>query len=112
MAVRGNLSTFADAADWWEVCTTSKTLVASGTADEDRTFLKAAAGCLPEEPWDVATYGVWISQVKAETGRSGKGLFKPLRLALTGRETGPELAALLPLMGRGRAVARLSGTAG
>jgi glutamyl-tRNA synthetase len=33
----------------------------------------------------------------------------PLRLALTGREDGPELAGLLPLIGSERAKARLSG---
>ena len=47
--------------------------------------------------------------MKAATGAKGKALFMPLRLALTGLDHGPELAALLPLIGRERALARLSG---
>jgi glutamyl-tRNA synthetase len=47
--------------------------------------------------------------VKAETGRKGKALFMPLRLALTGLDHGPELASLLPLIGRERALERLAG---
>jgi glutamyl-tRNA synthetase len=36
--------------------------------------------------------------VKEATGRKGKGLFMPLRKALTGMERGPEMATLLPLL--------------
>jgi glutamyl-tRNA synthetase len=52
---------------------------------------------------------VWIAALKAATGRKGRALFHPLRLALTGREDGPELKALLPLIGRSKAQGRLSG---
>ena len=75
---------------------------------EDRAFLDQAAACLPPEPWDGATWGAWTAALKALTGRKGRDLFHPLRLALTGREAGPELAALLPLIGRVRASDRLS----
>ena len=47
--------------------------------------------------------------MKQATGIKGKALFQPLRLALTGREHGPELKLLLPLIGRARALARLEG---
>ena len=53
---------------------------------------------LPEPPFDGETWGTWTQAVKAATGRKGKGLFMPLRKAVTGRERGPEMAALLPLM--------------
>lgn len=109
LAVRGNLGTFADVASWWTVCTTS---LAGRVEEADRDFLAAAASLLPAAPWDGATYGAWIKRVKAECGRSGKALFHPIRLALTGRETGPELASLLPLLGPERVTARLSGTIG
>ncbi|MGQ3675599.1 glutamate--tRNA ligase [Xanthobacter sp. TB0139] len=107
--VRGNLSTFADAAEWWTICATARKGV---IAPEDADFLAQAAALLPPEPWDEETYGAWMTAVKAGTGRKGRALFHPLRLALTGREAGPELARLLLVMGRARVLARLQGQAG
>ena len=102
LAVRGNLERFDDVATWHTVTAGEITPVR-----EDQPLLAAAAGLLPPEPWDARTWTAWTSALKAETGAKGRALFHPLRLALTGRETGPELAALLPLMGRARALARL-----
>ena len=65
---------------------------------------------LPPEPWDQTTWSGWTAAVKAASGRKGRALFHPLRLALTGRDTGPELATLLPLIGAAKAKARLSGS--
>jgi glutamyl-tRNA synthetase len=53
---------------------------------------------------------VWIAALKAATGRKGRALFHPLRLALTGLEDGPELKVLLPLIGREKAARRLLGS--
>jgi len=64
---------------------------------------------LPPEPWSQATWSEWTNALKAKTGVKGKALFQPLRLALTGAEHGPELRALLPLIGREKADARLAG---
>jgi len=72
----------------------------------------SAAKLLPPEPWDVSTWGAWTSAVKLASGKSGRALFHPLRLALTGREDGPEMKLLLPLIGRRRAFARLRGETG
>lgn len=101
-AVRGNLERLADAQAWWQV-------VAGDIAPviEDRAFLARTAELLPLEPWDEGTWSAWTSAVKRETGAKGRALFHPLRLALTGREAGPELKALLPLIGRERALSRL-----
>lgn len=74
---------------------------------ETSAFLKDAAALLPEEPWDTTTWKLWTTALKEKTGRSGKALFLPLRLALTGEEHGPELRDLLPLIGRKRALERL-----
>jgi glutamyl-tRNA synthetase len=63
---------------------------------------------LPADPWDDTTWGTWTEAVKAETGRKGKALFLPLRLALTGLDHGPEMKRLLPLIGRKNTSARLS----
>jgi glutamyl-tRNA synthetase len=103
-AVRGNLALLGDAKHWWRV--------AQGPLQpviEDRDLCHMAAGLLPPEPWDEATWSAWSSAVKAATGAKGKALFQPLRLALTGEEHGPELKHLLPLIGRTRAAARLEG---
>ncbi len=104
LAVRGNLERFADVAIWWSVVKGPTVPVV-----EDEAFLATAGALLPAEPWDQATWSAWTASVKSATARKGKALFHPLRLALTGRETGPELAVLLPLIGRVKAAARLAG---
>jgi glutamyl-tRNA synthetase len=76
---------------------------------EDAGLAAKAAALLPPEPWDEASWGLWTKAVAAETGAKGRGLFHPLRLALTGLEHGPELKKLLPLIGRERSLARLEG---
>jgi glutamyl-tRNA synthetase len=103
-AVRGNLELLSDAEAWWTICRRSLAPVI-----EDAGFAEQAAGLLPEEPWTVDTWKNWTQAVQAATGRKGRPLFHPLRLALTGREDGPELKTLLPLIGRARALARLQG---
>jgi glutamyl-tRNA synthetase len=77
---------------------------------DDPAFAQTAAELLPPEPWDRSTWKVWTDAVKGATGAKGKGLFMPLRRALTARDHGPELAALLPLIGPERTRARLAGT--
>lgn len=101
-AVLPNLEKISDAASWIAVC--------FGDIEpqiDDPAFATAAADLLPDEPWDENTWKSWTAAVKAETGRKGKELFLPLRLALTGRDHGPELKLLLPLMGRQRVLKRL-----
>lgn len=104
LAVRTNLTRVADAAAWWAVV---EGPVEPAIADP--AVVRAAAETLPPEPWDGGTWKRWTEGVKAATGAKGKALFMPLRLALTGRDHGPELAALLPLIGRARAARRLAG---
>lgn len=103
-AVRGNLGTVAEAAGWWRVVTGPVVPVI-----DDAGFATAAAAALPPEPWTAQTWKSWTDAVKAATGAKGRALFMPLRLALTGLDHGPELAALLPLIGRDKAVRRLAG---
>ncbi len=104
LAVRGNLASLKDALVWWQVVKGPQAPVAT-----DATLLAAAVTLLPQEPWDQTTWGAWTAAIKAETGLSGRNLFMPLRLALTGHEHGPELKALLPLIGHDRALRRLKG---
>ena len=104
MAVRDNLSSVAEAADWWQVCTTPITPVI-----EAAEVTTAAAGLLPDGDLSSDIWGSWTKAVAAETGAKGRGLFMPIRLALTGREKGPEIAPLLAFIGRERIIARLRG---
>jgi glutamyl-tRNA synthetase len=103
-AVKGNLTRFSQVQEWWQVVNGP----CAGVI-EDAGFIAQALPLLPSEPWTIDTWSQWTNAVKEATGAKGKGLFHPLRLALTGRENGPELKNLLPLMGREKVVARLSG---
>ena len=103
MAVRDNLSTVAEAAEWWQVCTAPTEPVIEAAAVTD-----AAADLLPDEVSAEIWQG-WTKAVAAATGAKGRGLFMPLRLALTGRRKGPEIAPLLAFIGRDRILARLRG---
>lgn len=103
-AVRGNLATVAAAAEWWAVVSGP---VQARIAEEDRAFLVTAAEIVAALDWSEAPWASLTAALKSQTARTGKTLFMPLRLALTGREHGPEMAALLPLIGREEAVRRL-----
>jgi len=103
-AVRGNLTTISDAKQWHEIVHGKIQAV----EPNDREFLREATRLLPPEPWDNQVWQRWSATLKEKTGRKGKELFRPLRLALTGLDHGPELAALLPLMGRAEVERRLS----
>jgi len=103
-AARPNLARLSDAADIWSLVVGPVTPVIS-----DAAFADKASALLPPEPWDESSWGAWTAAVSEATGISGRALFHPLRLALTGREHGPELKKLLPLIGRARALARLHG---
>jgi glutamyl-tRNA synthetase len=108
-AVRGNLATLAEAADWWRIATVSLKEGAERPDADSASLIAEAARLLPPEPWDETTWKAWSSAVAAATGAKGRALFQPLRLALTGWPHGPELAKLLPFIGRERALARLKG---
>ncbi len=104
---RPNISVFADIAKWWTVVSAEITPVI-----EDAAFTAKAAELLPPAPWTEATWREWTNAVKTASGAKGKALFHPLRVALTGQENGPEMKALLPLIGETRARARLMGRIG
>ena len=103
LAVRDNISTVEEAAQWWRVCTAPLAPVI-----ETAEVTAAAAACLPDG--DLAgVWGAWTKSVSEATGAKGRGLFMPIRLALTGQERGPEIGPLLPFIGRERILARLRG---
>lgn len=107
-AIKANLTTIDDAKDWWDVLHQPITPV---VGDADREFISVAAASLPSGEWNEGSWDQLVNAVKEKTGRKGKELFMPLRLALTGREHGPEMKVVFALLGRERAEKRLKGEA-
>jgi glutamyl-tRNA synthetase len=105
-AIRPNLATVAEAADWVAVFDGPFAPPAPDAAD--RPVLAAAAAAAPGLDWGADPWRALTDAVKAATGAKGRALFLPLRRALTGRDHGPDMAELLPLIAKEQAVARLS----
>lgn len=103
-AVSGNLNKIDEALIWWKICYEE---IEPVIAEKDKEFLYNACNFLPSENWDNSTWQRWTALLKENTGRTGKELFIPLRLALTGEDSGPELKYLLPLIGKERTKKRL-----
>ncbi|MFD1157446.1 glutamate--tRNA ligase [Roseovarius aestuarii] len=97
---RDNISTLNDLAGWWAMFRDGAEPVIE---EEDREFVAEAMTLLPEGPYDGQSWGEWTSAVKEATGRKGRGLFMPLRKALTGQAHGPDMAQVLPLLQKIRA---------
>ena len=93
--IRDNIETLNDLDAWWAICRDGADPVIE---DEDRDFVAEAMAMLPDAPFDAGTWGAWTSAVKAATGRKGRGLFMPLRKALTGQAHGPDMGTLMPLL--------------
>ncbi|HYD13490.1 MAG TPA: glutamate--tRNA ligase [Allosphingosinicella sp.] len=108
-AIRPNLKTVAEAADWWEILHGH---VEQAAAEEDRSFLAEAAAVAEAIDWSDSPWPQLVARLRESSGRAGKSLFHPLRRALTGRDSGPEMGALLPLIGRDETVSRLRAAAG
>ena len=103
-AVRGNIKNVAEAKMWFDVATQPITPVI-----EDEIIMAAAINTLPEEEMTAETWSEWTKAIIEETGLKGRAVFMPLRQALTAASSGPELAGLLPVMGRDRILARING---
>ena len=105
-AVAPNVERVEDAAAWWAICRDG---AAPLVAPEDEAFVAEALALLPPRPWGAETWREWTGEVKAATGRNGAALYRPLRRALTGRDRGPEMASLMPLLRHAPAVPRPDG---
>lgn len=92
---RENITTLADIDGWWVLCRDG---AAPLIDDEDRDFIAQAMTLLPDAPYDGDSWSNWTTAVKEATGRKGKGLFMPLRKAVTGMERGPDMSSLMPLL--------------
>jgi glutamyl-tRNA synthetase len=92
---RENITTLHDLKGWWAMFSEG---AEPEIDDEDREFIAQAIALLPEGPFDGDTWGTWTAAVKEATGRKGKGLFMPLRKALTGQGRGPDMPKIMPLL--------------
>ena len=99
------MSTVAEAADWWRVVTGP--IAAPEFDAETKAFLDQAATVAATLDWNLDPWRALTGALKDATGRKGKALFLPLRQALTGMDHGPDMKALLPLIGKDEALRRL-----
>jgi glutamyl-tRNA synthetase len=106
-AIRPNIEKLDDVGPWWAVVTGP--ISAPVPEDEDCEFLARAAHLVGELDWSADPWHALTAALKEATGRKGKALFLPLRRALTGHDHGPDMAALLPLIGRESSLSRLQG---
>ena len=104
--IKPNLTTIDDAQEWSDLLTKPIT-----PSIADAGFTNEAAALLPTGEWNEGSWDIFVNAVKEKTGRKGKELFMPLRLALTGMEHGPEMKTVFALLGRARAEQRLKGEA-
>ncbi|MEO8244066.1 MAG: glutamate--tRNA ligase [bacterium] len=92
---KGNITVLGDLEGWWKLFRDGATPLMDA---EDVEFVREALTLLPARPWSHDTWHQWTEAVKATTGRKGKALYRPLRRALTGRDAGPEMADVMPLL--------------
>lgn len=98
---RENIAKLDDLGDWWALCRDG---AEPEIAPEDAEFVEQALTLLPQPPYGPDAWKDWTGAVKDATGRKGKGLFMPLRKALTGQAHGPDMSALMPLLQKIRAL--------
>ena len=100
--VKNNINFFSECLEWYNIIKTEKSFYT-----EDKEFLKDAADLLPKEPYTIDSWDEWILEINKKTGKKGKDLFMPLRMALTGKAKGPELKFLLPLLTKNNIMKKL-----
>jgi glutamyl-tRNA synthetase len=109
LALRGNLERLGDFERWFAVL--HGEIDPPELAHDERLLVKDAAAAAETLDWSAEPWRALTEALKQATGRKGRALFHPLRLALTGRDSGPEMAPLLAAMGKDRAVRRLEAAA-
>jgi len=109
LALRGNLERLSDFGTWFAVL--HGDIDPPELAHDERLLVKDAAAAAEKLDWSTEPWRTLTGELKQTSGRKGRELFHPLRLALTGRDSGPEMAPLLEAMGKDRAVRRLEAAA-
>ena len=109
LLLRPNLQRLADFADWYDVL--GGEVEPPALSHEERLLVKDGAVIAERLEWSPDVWRTLTDELKATSGKKGRELFHPLRLALTGRDSGPEMAGLVARMGKARAVGRLEAAA-
>jgi glutamyl-tRNA synthetase len=109
LLLRPNLERLTDFAAWFEVL--HGEVDAPVLAHDERLLMRDAASVAEDVEWNADAWRVLTGELKSMTGRKGRELFHPLRLALTGRESGPEMGGIVARMGKERAIQRLNAAA-
>jgi glutamyl-tRNA synthetase len=109
LLLRPNLERISDFSGWFEVI--QGDIDPPELSHDERLLVKDAAAIAEGLDWSSEPWKALTGEVKQTTGRKGRELFHPLRLALTGRESGPEMAGLVQRMGKERAIRRLEAAA-
>ncbi len=102
-AMHGNIDTITDTKIWYNICYGDIKPV-SGI---DKEFLKTASEILKNLEWNESIWSTWTDEIKQQTNKKGKELFLPLRLSLTGYESGPEMKLLILIIGKDKVLQRL-----
>lgn len=103
LTVRPNLQKLQEIKNWWNIC-----YVPLKAVGLDPSFLKQAADLLVDEPITINSWHMWTRKISEVTGKKGKEVFLPLRLAITGMSSGPEMSAILTLLSREEILRRLN----
>ena len=109
LLLRPNLERLSDFPDWFAVL--HGDIDPPELSHDERLLVKDAAGIAETLDWSAEPWRVLTGELKQTSGKKGRELFHPLRLALTGRESGPEMAGLVERMGRERAIRRFDAAA-
>ena len=100
--IKNNINFLNEAIEWWAIVNDDKIYV-----NDKNDFLIQCASVLPSEPYDINTWEDWLKEIKKLSKKTGKDLFMPLRMALTGKKNGPEIKYLLPLLTKAQIIKRL-----
>lgn len=104
-AMHGNIDTLAEAKVWYDVCYGN---IATKKDEGNKEFLMIAANILQSLEWNENIWNVWIKAIQEKTHKKGKDLFMPLRLAITGYQSGPEMKSMMYLIGKNKVIERLT----
>ena len=109
LLLRPNLARLADFGDWFAVL--HGDIEPADLSHDERLVVRDAASAAEQVDWSAEPWKALTEAVKAATGKKGRELFHPLRVALTGRDSGPEMAGLVARMGKERAIRRFEAAA-
>lgn len=103
LAIRGNLQKLHEIKDWWNIC-----YLPSKVSGLDKAFLQQAASLLPSGPIHSESWSIWTKSIMEATGKKGKDVYLPLRLAITSMPSGPEMSVILTLLSKEEIIKRLN----